>query len=165
MLSILLDILFPKHCLNCNKTGQYICKDCELFMAETNNSENYISFWEYNGIVKKAIKEIEKGAYDIVKELINKKDFKIREDTVITFVPVDIKEKKKRGFNQAEIIAREIGKKTNLPVKALKNLTQEKNILLVNDVSITGTTMLKHLNILYEAGYRNIQCFTLARAV
>lgn len=113
----ILNILFPRYCLNCGKEGQYICKDCELFMNDINNFGNLIAFWEYNGIVKKAIHQIKYGkTYDIIKELVNKKDFEIKENTIITYVPMYIKKQKKRGFNQSEIIAKEVGKKAGLPV-------------------------------------------------
>jgi len=89
-------------------------------MNEVNSAGNLISFWEYNGIVKEAIKQIKyKGVYDIVRELINKKYFEIADNTIITYIPMHIKKKKKRGFNQAEIIAREVGRKMGVPVAKL----------------------------------------------
>jgi len=121
-----LDILFPKYCLGCGKEGKYICKDCELFMVEISNYGKLISFWEYNGVVKKAIHQIKyNGIYDIVGELVSKKEFEINKNTIITFVPTHIKRKKERGFNQAEIIAKELGKKANVPVVKLLEKTKE----------------------------------------
>lgn len=184
--------------MGCGKEGLYICKNCELFLVDINN--NYgelISFWEYNGIVKKAIHQIKySGAYDIIKELVNKKEFKIRKDAIITYVPMYVKKEKERGFNQAEIIARELGKKAGAPVVRLlektketpgqaslnkeqrlinlKNtfiilerpgLSREQNVLLVDDVYTTGTTMEECRKVLYKAGFRNINYFTLARTV
>jgi competence protein ComFC len=186
----LLDILFPKYCLGCGKEGLYICKECELFMMDAPGGG-----WEYNGIVKKAIHKIKfEGQYDIVRELVNKKDFELAKDTTITFVPMHIKKKKIRGYNQSEIIAKELGKKTGVPViKLLKKIKQTKDqaklskeerlenikncfkcvravscgrpILLVDDVYTSGATIAECSRVLRKAGYKNIQCFTLAETI
>jgi len=192
---IVLDILFPKKCLGCNKEGKYICKNCELFMLDLSEAWPLTSFWEYNGIVKKAIHQIKYGGtYDMVREIVNKKEFEIDKNTVITFVPMYIKKEKERGFNQAEIIAKEISRKTGLPVVKLLEKTKEtpdqaslnkeqrlvnlqntfaicdrlslsQNVLLVDDVYTTGATMEECRKVLYKAGFRNINYFTLARTV
>ena len=197
---IVLDILFPKKCLGCNKEGKYICKNCELFMLDLSEAWPLTSFWEYNGIIKKAIHQIKYGGtYDMVRELVNKKEFEIDKNTIITFVPMYIKKEKERGFNQAEIIAKELRKKTGLPVAKLLEKVKEtsdqasldrehrltnlkntfaicdkpglykpcllQNILLVDDVYTTGATMEECRKVLYKAGFRNINYFTLARTV
>ena len=192
---MILDILFPKKCLGCGKEGKYICKNCELFMIDLSEAWPLTSFWEYNGIVKKAIHQIKYGGtYDMVREIVNKKEFEIDKNTVITFVPMYIKKEKERGFNQAEIIAKEISRKTGLPVVKLLEKTKEtpdqaslnkeqrlvnlqntfaicdrlslsQNVLLVDDVYTTGATMEECRKVLYKAGFRNINYFTLARTV
>jgi len=192
---MILDILFPKKCLGCGKEGKYICKNCELFMLDLSEAWPLTSFWEYNGIVKKAIHQIKYGGtYDMVREIVNKKEFEIDKNTVITFVPMYIKKEKERGFNQAEIIAKEISRKTGLPVVKLLEKTKEtpdqaslnkeqrlvnlqntfaicdrlslsQNVLLVDDVYTTGATMEECRKVLYKAGFRNINYFTLARTV
>jgi competence protein ComFC len=125
----LLDVLFPKYCLGCGKEGLYICKKCEIYMMDVPQPIGGISFWEYNGIIKEAIHRIKfNGEYNIIKELIAKKDFELQDGAIITFVPMHIKKKKKRGFNQAEIIAREIGRKTGRPVvKLLEKVKETKD--------------------------------------
>lgn len=128
---LILDILFPKYCFGCGKEGLYICKECELFMTDVQHSvlHNLVAFWEYSGIVKELIHRIKfNGEYDIIKELINKKDFEVAENAVITYVPMHIKKQRKRGFNQAEIIARELGRKTGKPVvKLLEKIKETKD--------------------------------------
>ena len=79
--NIILDILFPKVCINCKKEGKYICDKCELFISENSlicpvcgNSnftgethfgckgryslDGLISIWDYDGLVKKLIYKI-----------------------------------------------------------------------------------------------------------
>lgn len=120
----LLDIIFPKFCLGCGRESAYICKDCEVFLSEVLPSKEVVSVWEYEGIVEKAIWKIKfDGCYDIVGELIEKAFGKIElnlpADTYITYVPMYIKKEKQRGFNQAELIAKKAGEKTNRPVVKL----------------------------------------------
>ncbi len=196
--NLILDILLPKKCLGCGKEGSYICSQCDLFLLDLPvfSETPVLSFWEYNGLIKKAIHLAKYcGGYDILRELVNKKDFELKENTIITFVPMHIKEKRKRGFNQSEIIAQEIGKKTGMSVvkllekiketpeqaklnreERLQNLKEsfisreveplgDKSVLLVDDVYTTGATMLECVKTLNKAGYKNIQCFTLAKTI
>ena len=133
--NLLLDIFFPKRCIGCKKEGQYICKECEIFLSEINFAEaspcqNIMSVWEYEGIIEKAILKIKyDGCYDIIQELVEKAFEKIEinlsENAVIAFVPMYKKKEKQRGFNQAEIIAKKIGEKTNRKVVPL--LTKMKD--------------------------------------
>ena len=66
----LLDLIFPKKCLECGKSGQYICDVCmgkvSLYGA---NDSNY-SIFKYQGVIRKAIISLKyKFAYDIADEL------------------------------------------------------------------------------------------------
>lgn len=134
ILDSVLDILFPKYCAGCGREGTYICKKCEMFMVDVPEAIGVTSFWEYSGIVKELIHRIKfNGEFDIIKELISKKEFQVQNDTIITFVPMHIKKKKKRGFNQAEIIAKEIGQKTGCKVvKMLEKIKQTKDQAKLN---------------------------------
>lgn len=85
----------------------------------------------YRGVVRKLIKEIKfRGSYDMVAELVTlwiretqrtqKPENRIARISdyigwVVTAVPMYGPKKKKRGFNQAELIARYLAKKWELP--------------------------------------------------
>jgi len=191
----LLDILFPKKCVGCGKQGKYVCEKCELYIVDALQLPGFTALWEYNGIIKELIHRIKfNGEYDIIKELVGKKDFEIAEDATITYVPMHIKKQKKRGFNQAEIIAREIGKKVNRPVVKMLERTKKtsdqakldktarlenvrnafqicvkpgftQNVLLIDDVYTSGATMQECSKVLRKSGINNISYFTLARTV
>jgi competence protein ComFC len=80
----------------------------------------YFSY-HYSGLVKKAIKKIKyQGVFAITKELVDLSfsDFEWQQfqDFVIVPVPLHKKRQRMRGFNQAELIAEEIGKNNGLEV-------------------------------------------------
>lgn len=113
------------------------------------------------------------------------------EDTVLLPVPLRAFKFSERGFNQAEELAKMIGKILNLPVSAdivekirrtknqaeidpterIKNLIgafqaakiPPKNILIVDDVFTTGSTAAEIAGVLRSAGAEKIQVITLAR--
>jgi len=192
----ILDILLPKKCVGCGKEGQYICKDCELFLSEVPPSKEVVSVWEYEGLMEKLIWKIKyEGMYDIINTLVEKAfekmELNLPEDTSITYVPMYKKKEKQRGFNQAELIAKKVGKLTNkeiipLLIKIKDNISQvglnpqerkenvknvfkysengsRKNVLLVDDVYTTGATMNECIKVLKKAGIKNVLGFTLAR--
>lgn len=112
---------------------------------------------------------------------------------IIIPVPLHRRRFAERGFNQAELIARMVGKKLNLQISnslqrtrftrpqvglsheereqnvksafALNGVLLAKNILLVDDVYTTGSTMQECARILKQAGAQSVVGFTLARAV
>lgn len=133
---LFLDVLFPKFCLGCGKEGKYICERCDVFISEcepieftetrvSGELDGLISVWEYEGLIKKAIHQIKyQGITDIIKELMNIIEVvEVGSDPdltpIITYVPMYKKREKKRGFNQAKIIARELAKKTGFPAVCL----------------------------------------------
>jgi len=125
----ILDILFPKTCLGCGREGTYICKDCAIFLSEVDMIEagprsNIMSVWEYEGLMEKLILKIKyDGCYDIINELVEKAfktiELNLPPDIYITYVPMYRKKEKRRGFNQAELIAKKVGERTNRPVVKL----------------------------------------------
>src|SRR5260221_6689885 len=71
----LLDLFFPKSCLECKKPGKYICSDC-LAKVEVLNRFNpttkTCSIFRYEGVIRKAIIKIKYNfAYDVASELAN----------------------------------------------------------------------------------------------
>ncbi|MCD6284120.1 ComF family protein [bacterium] len=134
-----IDLLFPITCIGCGKEGSFICEKCknEIFnlkQEKTRYIDKLISISSYNNpIIKKAIhtfkyklaKEIstplgeimaERLKHFIPKELINR--------LILVPVPLNKRRLKYRGFNQSEILAKEISKHTKIP--AISNILIRK---------------------------------------
>lgn len=198
----IVDVIWPKKCLGCGREGSYICKDCEVFLGEVESvgslsQTNIISVWEYEGLMEKLISKIkEDGCYHIIGELVarvfGKIELSLPPDTYITYVPMHKKKEKRRGFNQAAFIAREVGEMANREVLPLLAKTidnhpqaglnpQERlenvrnafvfqgkgvcpaDVLLVDDFQVSGATIGECSRVLREAGARNVWGFTLAK--
>ncbi len=228
---LVLDILFPKFCVDCGAEGKYICAKCSIFISEAmqvcpnccNSSffgethqncikkyalDGLTSIWDYEGLIKKLIYEIKyNGFANIINECVESsfkliaKDinrfypflsFLYSNNTYISYVPMYLKREKKRGFNQAKLIAQEIGLVSNRKIVSLlkkttdtesqarfekeermenvKNCfslinqaTSDRQVILVDDVFITGTTMRECCRVLKKAGAKKVWGFTLAR--
>ncbi|MCR4326672.1 MAG: phosphoribosyltransferase family protein [Candidatus Roizmanbacteria bacterium] len=108
----------------------------------------------------------------------------------ITYVPLSKDAVRKRGFNQSEHIARQVGSIMHLPVRALvSKITETPNqasrgrnerrldsgmfyassqgftsVYLVDDVITTGTTLCTATQALHNAGMRSVYGITLCRS-
>ena len=102
----------------------------------------------------------------------------------ITFVPMTKRQIRERGYNQAEVLARKISKLSNVPIKELliktveteaqhtlkfserkKNLrgiysvtedVKDLNIIIVDDIITTGSTLCECAATLYRKGAKNV---------
>jgi len=113
---------------------------------------------------------------------------------ILTYIPLSKKSKKARGFNQCEYIARKVSRRLNIEVieilvknketieqKKLKKCERSKNIqgafkmkngidiekyniILIDDVSTTGNTMMEAYRILQKNSVKNIKLLTLAKS-
>lgn len=110
----------------------------------------------------------------------------------VTFVPMPEKRRRKRGYNQAELLARELGKIVDLPVMSLLEKTKftsnlarmkaderaaaiadsfsyigaekPKSVLLIDDVFTTGATCDECAKTLRKGGVKRVYVLTLATA-
>ena len=158
--------------------------------------------WAYEGLARKIIMKAKyKGYYDVLTELLVTNDqlsgrteffyFNKFLDTkpVVVPIPLHANRLRKRGFNQAEMIARlvashgvsnmlirvkdtgqQVGRERSERLKTMENAFRivsgkeiPKAVLFVDDVWTTGATMIEAAKVLKKAGVAKIWGFVLAR--
>jgi len=154
-IDFILSLLFPKRCIGCRKIGSYICVKCvhsihhktslkcsacerpallgltHPLCQKHTSLDGVFSFFQYDGVVKKAIKQIKyRYVYDCITtvlatipnstlnniESICNSSFEIS-NCIIVPIPLHASRLRFRGFNQAEKIADLLGKKLHIPVR------------------------------------------------
>jgi len=164
ILTLLLDFLFPTHCVGCHTSGAYLCETClskaEVSLRETNDPSrtggaeagDVISLFNYRDKnIKKALwglkysnkvevaKILAGVLYDrILEELADRKLFDNFVDPLLIPIPLSKKSLRKRGFNQVELIAREIVTLDNnnsftLDTNVLYKIKDTKNQMSIKD--------------------------------
>ena len=152
MLEYILELIYPTTCGFCGKICKdAICKKCELKLKEyeinliRKNKKYYqesIHLYRYDGIIRKKIIDYKFNnksyLYKTFAKIIlkNKKvcGFLKNYDIIIP-VPIHKKRKLIRGYNQTELIAKEIVKNTHLKL--------EKNVLLKQKNITTQSVLTK----------------------
>ncbi len=118
----ILDLIYPKNCLDCKKPGKYICKNCLKKVPKLGWTNNEIySIWKYEGIIRLAILALKyRFAYQIADELADLcvKELKTSSYFLVPnayLIPVPLHKLRQnwRGFNQAEKIGEKIAKEMN----------------------------------------------------
>lgn len=196
-------------CNSCRRTVEYVvepvCKVCGKpisnergeFCGDCRKQKHAFiqgkALWIYKGKVKQSIYRLKYGnrrEYGIAyaQELVKRYGGWIKKKQIQAIVPIPLhkKRRRQRGYNQAEIIAEEMGRLLRLPVyknllircvhtrpqkelndkerknnlkKAFKmseNNVQLDHILLVDDIYTTGSTMDGAAAALLEAGVSEV---------
>ncbi|WP_250277759.1 ComF family protein [[Clostridium] colinum] len=146
ILNKILDFLYPNKCIFCEEVmpmgeEESICKYCYMninFICDDKEPNLSVFYYDeatrfsilrlkYNN-QKQYAKVFAKIMYNKLTKIdLNKYDF-------IICVPMHSKKKKKRGYDQAEVIAKELSKLTNIPFEE-NNLIRTKNTLPQSKVS------------------------------
>ena len=207
----LLDLLYPPKCAFCRKLvldGRMLCPDCEENLPFTENEMQRqdishlavcLSPLYYTGVVRQSLHRYKfSGAaayYRIYAEMmaacLNEQEL---QPDLVTWVPLSRKRLRRRGYDQAKLLAEEVARLTGLPCeqtleKARNNPAQsgtsgaeerQKNVqgvyrtvtsfagehvLLVDDIVTTGATLSEAAEMLLEAGAEEVSGLTLARTV
>lgn len=209
--NLFVNAFFPSICPYCGKVitkGSYACKQCAEKLPETSYKRYAVGGWicsapfPYEDCFAKAVKRLKfnnRGdyakplAFQIVHsilEIIDDKSFDI-----VTSVPMHKTDKKERGYNQAELLARECAEIMGLPyidtlVKIKRNtpqhktkgkdrgknvrgvflvtdktLVEGKHILLIDDIITTGHTLGECAAMLNRAGCKTISCAVVCTTI
>lgn len=199
--------LFPKTCFGCSKKGQYFCQNCLKEVRDPNiiypRSLDFAltSFSYRTPAVRKALRKLKyASASDVAEELakIMAEDLApyLKYDRIkpmVCEIPMTEKRKRKRGFNQAEVLAKHLAKFLNLEyspilikvretkpqveienrkerLKNIKRAFQMKGgikaspfVVLVDDIITTGATISEAARVLKKAGAKKIIGVAVAR--
>lgn len=205
------DIIFTVKCPYCQKVierNDYACKECKKKFPQV-GVENYaiggyktIAPFKYNGIFANGVKNFkfhENPAYSrqlavpLANEIITKYD--LSSIDIITAVPMHRENKQERGYNQAELLAKECAEILNIPYTVViekhklnkaqhtlkgkerennvqgvyrvvdKQIIANKNILIIDDIITTGNTLGECCKVLKKSGCQSVCCATLCAAV
>lgn len=213
----LLSIITQKECLVCNHSGEIVCRSCwqtefklrtpTCFMCNALSdigktcpkcrrksslngvTTNYRLVGPMQDLIYGFKYYGNREIASFVAQNIITRLPKVKFDC-ITYVPATGKSQRKRGYNQAELLARHVAKQNGLPLKpALLRLRhtdqiglgraqrfesvkdnfvargkfEGKNILIVDDVITTGATLSECASVLKASGAKKIWGLTIAK--
>lgn len=205
--SYIKNLIFPARCPYCGKvisSDEYACKDCieqfpkSYYKKYAAGGYCCVSPFPYSGIFSCGVKKFKfnkKKSYAkqfavVMCQCISKSYCDCRFD-IVTCVPMHKKMIRKRGYNQAELLARECSKILGIPycdtlekfkmnrpqhsvsarerennVKGVfriidKNCVADKNILIIDDIITTGNTLGECAKVLTKCGCKIICCGAL----
>lgn len=204
---LLLDCLFPKKCYGCQKNKIWICPACLSAIKNYQGQkprclkdiDDLIIAGEYSdSVLKKLIKDFKFSfnkelAIPLSLLLYRRMNFwHVKEDYLIIPIPLHNKRLNWRGFNQSELISRELSRLSGWPVcsglikirntsvqaglnekKRLENQRDAfqwhgadlkgKKILLLDDIITSGATISEAAAVLRQAGAEKIIAAAIAK--
>lgn len=201
----LLDLIFPPACEACRRrSNEALCPACFSQIKFMKPQMGIYAAAAYEGPLRTAIhrfkfkkrrKLAEPLGLLLVKYLSQAADLNIRDYDHIVPVPLHRARLRQRGFNQAELIARVVGRYFELPVLPALERTRDtraqfvlsrgdrvenvkgafkvsdsravyqKNVLVLDDIYTTGSTMAECCKTLKIAGARRVGILALSRAI
>jgi ComF family protein len=133
-MSFILDFLFPRRCYGCGRPGQYFCPQCTANLIYRPVKPDYpqgfsgtLSLFPYRGLIKSAVGDLKfKFVSDLVPELSllivsalqsqysHLLAYWQQHNFTLIPVPLHPSRSRWRGFNQSELVCREIASKLKL---------------------------------------------------
>lgn len=205
------DIIFTVKCPYCEKVidrRDYACKDCKQKFPKAGiktyaiGGFKTISPFKYDGIFASGVKNFkfhENPSYSRQLAVVLANEISVQYDVksfdLITAVPMHPHNKRERGYNQAELLAKECAEILGIPYAVLlekhkKNKAQhtlkgkerennvqgvyrvidkqtitDKNLLIIDDIITTGNTLGECCRILKKSGCKSVCCATLCAAI
>lgn len=187
----------------CKKCGKPVSKDQQEYCWDCEHHRHYyergLAVWEHQPIVARSLYQFKyhnRRIYSrfFAKEMVRSYKSIIHNWNIDLIVPIPISKKRKRqrGYNQAELIARDLGILMGIPVEScglvrIKDTVAQKkldvqerkrnlfrafawrrekklrgNVLLIDDIYTTGNTIDAAAKILKEAGAIKVYFLTVS---
>ncbi len=140
-LNTILDIIFPKYCISCKAPGSDICSMClsNFPLAERQTAEWILPLYDYRHpplkktlwLLKYEGKKIFAANFaevlhsKIMEELSELATLQNFRDVILIPIPLSKKRYKERGYNQAELICREL-----IKIDKNENFKLENHVLI-----------------------------------
>lgn len=214
----ILDFVLPQRCVGCSKEGILFCFECQRKLVKLAKQEcpqcrrvneggrvccgGFFRFsrlivtfrYQQNDMIQKLVKQFK---YKFSIELARILRREMFEQLMIHFnpleyilvpVPLDKKRLKERGFNQAlllaenmgevlDCLARKVNEKHQAGLKRAERLTnvqglfslkegfelEGKRVILIDDIATTGATLNECAKVLIAAGAKEVSALVLAR--
>lgn len=218
----MLDLIYPPRCSGCGQDGTEWCAECAQKVVRLSEPQTLCltqyespqtgmqpqdcpaeiqvySYTRYAGPVIQAILALKylpnmRLARVMADWLHGLLPHKCMHLDLLIAVPLSSKRRHKRGFNQVELITKQLAKMLQIPMArdairrtrdtgsqvglhykdrianvddafvANRKLVQDKNILLVDDVTTTGATLIACSRAVFSSGAQNVVGITVARA-
>ncbi len=205
LLRILADLIYPVRCPVCGKfifREEGFCGGCRSRLKvwegrfSVPGADDFFAAYEYDDNIKPAVILMKQGICGnapyafgrALGELMRPEISAIKPDMIIP-VPMYRSDRRRRGCNQAELVARELGRELEIPVRSdivakIRKTAEQKqlsrrereinlrdafavidsgsvngrNIILLDDVCTTGSTLRELSRILKGSGAGRISC-------
>lgn len=214
----LLDLVLPPACGSCGRLGRLLCNACRSQLrAPTASIDRFqtadagvvigealelaLAAFAYEGVLRRALQRLKySGAARMARPLseaaapVLRRLAHIGGPAVLVPVPVHAVRQRERGYNQALLLAAELGRLTSLPIADLlvrprattkqhrldragrlrnlrgafairQNARPPPAVIVIDDILTTSATLEACASVLREAGVMHVHGFAIAREV
>jgi ComF family protein len=179
-------ILSNDRCIGCSKKGTLLCYNClnsfEQVLPEcykcrristhskthnickyNNSLDQVIVFWKYNEIAKEVIKSIKYRGYTrLTSQLLKQTPHFLKylpRDSIYTSVPLHPSKENQRGFNQVDLIAKELAVNKFIPDLIIRDINTKSQSSLSKDLRKSNVFEIFSINPQHQTTlhiYKNI---------